>query len=299
MYNLKLFGKHLKTIRENLNLTQEEVSNISYLSRKTIIRIEMGEHSASFDTLDLLSPIYKIDVPKLLLEYRLNDFESLQNIISEINIIIFDSQYGKLDKYLSEIELLNNNCKNLYYNYKFEQLYYFIMALTSLDKVDKVETIILLERSMQVFHNNFSAKNYKDSGNNSFEILILMDLAISFYKIGDLNLYEDIMRYCFEISSPNWKIYPKICVNLGNLYTLKKDYKTALYYFILGVQSAQKYNNILELDLLFYGMGFSKMKLKIDDYKIDFQSSINFCDMTGRNNTKRIIEDKIAFYDRG
>ncbi len=48
---IKLFGNHLRQLRNEKNLSQQELADISYLSKLTIQRIENSKNRVTLDTL--------------------------------------------------------------------------------------------------------------------------------------------------------------------------------------------------------------------------------------------------------
>ncbi|MBQ8459866.1 helix-turn-helix transcriptional regulator [bacterium] len=57
----KLFGKHLKSIRQSRGLTQQELAELINLQPNTIGQIEIGYKAVSFSTLEKLAEKLNID----------------------------------------------------------------------------------------------------------------------------------------------------------------------------------------------------------------------------------------------
>ena len=70
MYNLDLFGKEVRKIRRQRGYTQKYVCSASNISIDTIRKIENGKVTPNQITLELLSPVLKVDLNELLLKYR-------------------------------------------------------------------------------------------------------------------------------------------------------------------------------------------------------------------------------------
>ena len=73
--NVENVGKHLKVLREKLNLTQEEVGSMLKIGRDAIIRIESGKRKVSAEELAAFSKLYNIDLDKIL-----NPNEKVENM---------------------------------------------------------------------------------------------------------------------------------------------------------------------------------------------------------------------------
>ena len=87
-YDLKHFGSEIRSIRNSLDLTQNDVSKLSGVHVDTLRKIEKGKVVPQQETLDLLSSVLKTDLNKLLLNYRFHDyyaFEELKNRIESKN----------------------------------------------------------------------------------------------------------------------------------------------------------------------------------------------------------------------
>ncbi|MBC7523224.1 MAG: helix-turn-helix transcriptional regulator [Flavobacterium sp.] len=67
--NLVKFGQHIKKIRENLNLSQDQVAANSNLTKSNISMIESGKRNLAFTTLiELSKGLGK--TPKELLDFK-------------------------------------------------------------------------------------------------------------------------------------------------------------------------------------------------------------------------------------
>ena len=61
-YDMKSFGVALRTIRESLNLTRSQVSEHLDMYTDTLRKIELGSVIPRYDSLEMLSQLYKIDI---------------------------------------------------------------------------------------------------------------------------------------------------------------------------------------------------------------------------------------------
>ena len=60
------FGVHLRKLREKRNMSQQELADMSDISKKTIQRIENGKLNPSLDTLLCLATGLKLNLPLLV-----------------------------------------------------------------------------------------------------------------------------------------------------------------------------------------------------------------------------------------
>ena len=62
---LKKFGKNLRRIRQEGNLSQETLSDIAEVPRSQIARIERGEVNPTINTLKRIADVLKVDISLL------------------------------------------------------------------------------------------------------------------------------------------------------------------------------------------------------------------------------------------
>jgi transcriptional regulator with XRE-family HTH domain len=69
-YNKKGFGNEIQQLRRSMNLSREELSDLTYIGIDTLKNIESGKVLPNLETLDIISVVLKRDLSQLLLEYR-------------------------------------------------------------------------------------------------------------------------------------------------------------------------------------------------------------------------------------
>lgn len=74
----------VREIRKNLSFSQSCVAELTGVSVDTLGRIELGHVLPRHDTLDLLSIPFRIDLNQVLLEHRLDNYDSLEKIRKQI-----------------------------------------------------------------------------------------------------------------------------------------------------------------------------------------------------------------------
>ena len=63
---IKAFGVHLRRLREEAEMSQQELADTADIAKITIQRIENAKYSATLDMLITLSKALKIPLPKLI-----------------------------------------------------------------------------------------------------------------------------------------------------------------------------------------------------------------------------------------
>lgn len=89
----KLFGKRIKELRKQRNLTQEELSEKLGVFQKQIGNIETGTTFTTMANIVKLAQIFNVDVKDL---FEFNHQKSRSDIINEINEIVSNSPDDKL-----------------------------------------------------------------------------------------------------------------------------------------------------------------------------------------------------------
>ena len=114
MFNLKkILGKNLKTLRQNSQLTQEELGALIKIEHKMISKIETGSSFASAQTIEDLCKVFKI-LPENL--FKANFEINKQDIKTKKALL--DSLFENLE-YLDKetIEFLTNVIYSILNNY--------------------------------------------------------------------------------------------------------------------------------------------------------------------------------------
>ena len=71
MRGRQTLGKRIREFRESAGLTQEELARAAKIGRVTLIRLEKGEQTPRFKTLNAIAKALKIRVRELLIHPEL------------------------------------------------------------------------------------------------------------------------------------------------------------------------------------------------------------------------------------
>lgn len=298
-YNLEKFGKKVSTIRKSLSLTREQLYDLSYVSVETIRKIETGKYHPSYEILDSLSHVLKVDLNKLILDYRLDNFEEFNIIRNNMESKFDKDEYYTLEKEYDDFANLLESTKNQYYQKLITQLMLLIKSVI-LNKSEKKpkESLDKLVEAMQLSTHNFSLSNYQEFVYNDIEIRILMNIALLLRKLKSYVDAANIMEFCMGIVNTNNEIYPKLCHNLSGIYSLLDDYKNSLKYSNLGIEYCNENRNFNGLNLLYFSKGVAEYSLGYEGYIESLNKSISFCDIMGQDELKKVIINKCKkFYN--
>lgn len=224
MYNLELFGKKVKEIRQSLNFTQKEIAEEVYVSDKTIRRIENGKVLPQLDTLELLFPVLKNDLIALLIKYRFDDYLVFHEIKNQIESKLNSGDLHNLHNEFEGLSFLLSSTKNKYYQELIKQFILFTKAIIQY-KNNHSEALNSLTDAIKITSPNFKLDNYKSFTYSSMEIRLLMNMAFVFNKFKNKEKYLELMIFCIDQADISEEIYPKLCHNLAGVYSRKKIIK--------------------------------------------------------------------------
>ncbi|NLY47063.1 MAG: helix-turn-helix transcriptional regulator [Tissierella sp.] len=299
-YNLNLFGKRLREIRNTLKLKQIYITEVTGIGDKTIRRIESGKVLPKLDTLEILSSVYKEDLVSLLIEYRLDDYSVFLEIKNKIELKLDNEIQHTLNIELKELNILLASVKNSYYKNLIHQLILFTEAiiLYKNKSYNNNEVLDKFVKALKITTPLFDLDDFNLFVYSSMEIRVLMNIAFVFNRLKDKEKYLEIMEFCVKSVDTDEEIYPKLCHNLAGAYTRNKEFEKALDYSIMGIKSCQENRNFNGLSLLYYGKGNSEYRLNKEEYMESFKTSIYLCKAFGQPSLEKAIIDKCKkFFD--
>lgn len=292
-YNLDDFGKNMLDIRISRSLTREKLSKLSLVSVETIRKIEIGKTKPSHMVLEDLSHILMIDLNKLLLDYRLGDLETFNNIKNSMESKFDRDEFCTLEKEHTEFKHLLQTTDNKYYKNLIKQLILLIESVIfSKKEKNSKKALDKLVQAMKISTPSFSLSNYKDYIYNSTEVRILMNISMLLKVIKSKEESLEMRKFCVDIADPTYTVYPKLLYNLAGGYHLIEDYKNALKYYNIGISSCNEKRNLNGLNLFYYGKGLAEYKLGCNEYTKSLDKAISLCDILDQDNLKKIIIDK-------
>lgn len=298
-YHLDSFGKKVSYIRKSFSLSREQLSASSNVSVETIRKIENGKYHPSYEILDSLSNILKIDLNKFILNYRLDEFETFNDIKNSMEAKFDRDEFYTLENEYNDFSNLLASTRNQYYQKLINQLMLLIQSVI-LNKKEKKseESLYKLIEAIHISTPKFSLSNYNTFVYNNIEIRILMNIALLLKKLASKEESLEMIEFCMKIVEPKDSIYPKLCHNLSGAYRLVKDYENALKYCNLGIRYCSERRDLNGLNLLYYGKGIAEYNLGYDGYIDTLNKAISFCDVLGQDELKEIIIHKCKkFYN--
>ena len=281
--SLKLvqFGEHIKQIRRNSGLSQAEVAAQAGLSRDTIRRIERGEVVVRFDTLVLLSEIYKRDLlddlryfsdsTVLFTYYHRLDELIVTNDIETLSQLRQD--FGRfIQQYETDYPIIIQT-KN-----QFESFLEAISALISQQYEASVEILI---QAMKFTNPSFDMDDLLSFKYTLFEQRLLIVLAQAISRIGDYKKSNKILHVLYNrmiklssVSLNEKQLLVKILVNLADNYHRMENDKQVMKVAQTGIDYCNEHFLMYGLNIFLYRLGIAKFHLKLPDYQVELLHSI-------------------------
>ena len=278
-YNLFLFGKRLKDIREKLGLTQKQVVDMALIDERTLRRMERGKVIPKLETLEALSVIYKTDLVSAIIESRITDYSMLLQTQRNIDLKLINEEMSNFDNELKLIDKLLENIENEYYKILITQFKLFLYGIRYYKNKEYQNAIDMYINAIKQTLNDFSLDNYKEYSFSLMEIRILMNIALVEDKCEQDEKYEEILKFCINQCDENNEIYPRICHNLAGVYRKKEEYSRALFYDNKGIEICKKNMFADTLAVLYYGKAFVEYRLEKTEYKKSLDLSLQLCNI--------------------
>ena len=276
-YNLFLFGKRLKDIREKLGLTQKQVVDMALIDERTLRRMELGKVIPKLETLEALSVIYKTDLVSAIIESRITDYSMLLQTQRNIDLKLINEEMSNFENEFKLIDKLLENIENEYYKILITQFKLFLYGIRYYKNKEYQSALNMYINAIKQTLNDFSLDNYKEYSFSLMEIRILMNIALVEDKCEQDEKYEGILKFCVNQCDENNEIYPRICHNLAGVYRKKEEYSRALLYDNKGIEICKKNMFADTLAVLYYGKAFAEYRLEKTEYKKSLDLSLQLC----------------------
>jgi len=275
-YDTKKFSLKISEIRKGLGYSREYVSNYTGINTDTIRKIEKGVVIPRFDTLELLSSLYKINLLHLLDQYKSNsfltyiydsiDYCTARNDKKEIQILINSLPQNEHNK--SNFSLVNPK--------EYEQLLLFLDALSTLygnDEIDYNQVESLLIESIKMTIPTFSLSNWFTFIYSHLEIRILYSLSTVLLNTKNYPLCIDILHFIlknYDYDDKNNMIKKilkiKVYTMLSYSYHLIDRNEESLSFSEMGIEFCIKNNIMDNLPLLLSRKGIALFRMEKPNY---------------------------------
>lgn len=278
---LSQFGQHIKQIRQSAGLSQAIVADQAGLSRDTIRRIEKGEVVVRFDTLVLLSEIYKRD---LLEDLRFfSDSTVLFTYYHRLDELIVSNDIETLSQLRQDFDQFTQQFETDYpiiINIK-KQFDRFLDAISALISQQYETSIDILVEAIRYTNPLFDLDDLTSFQYTLFEQRLLIVLAQAVSRIGAYQQSNKILHVLYKrlskvsgVSLNEKQLLIKILINLADNYHRLENDKQVVKVAQNGINYCNEHFLIYGLHFFLYRLGIAKFHLKKPDYLLPIKQAI-------------------------
>lgn len=299
-YNLVEFGEKLKDLRKNLGLSQLEIQRKAGVSADTLRRIEKGEVIPRYETMEILSSIYREDlltllknarIDKLLYEYH-DKLDELITFYDEEKMMALEEEIRKNfssdfhesvinpDEVLQFLELIQGT--SLYHS-RFRE--------------DHEEAKKVLLKSLRRTWPDFTLRKYKNYKYSYIELRILLLLSILMAEKDAISLSTDILFFIRNRLENNAtstyhhhliiKIYTNLCYN----YHLEDNHEKVIEIADQGITYCLSLETTHGLNSLYYRKAIAEYQLGIPTYEASLQKAFFILNLTNNHSLLEVYQE--------
>lgn len=217
------FANYLKNIRKSRKLTQEELSELSYINIKTISEMENAKANIDLDKLEALSIALNVDLVEEYFNILFEDSNSIDQIVNSLNSR--DRYPGSSQSIeIQALEDIKNSTTRKIIEKKVDKLILYFRS------IEVKDDLILKRKLLQDALNTnckFDLENLENNIYSNIDYRILMNYA---YTISDhtkrLGIYKFIENSNLEDNDLNSILFH----NISNTYYILENSEIALDY---------------------------------------------------------------------
>lgn len=307
-YNLESFGLELKRLRLLNGLTQIDVQTHSGVNPDTLRRIENGYTIPKYETLEILSDLYKVDLLDILRSYRSN--EKLYNYYARIDSLICNYNIKILKDLSADFEeFIEDGKGNLITPSTYGQFKLMIEGIEQYFSVVENERLNSLDtfvKALKLSIHEFQLLKYEDFNYSILEkrMLILIALGLAEHENYELsNNYLNMVlnnmdlksKVEYNVSLLIIKVYFQLSYNS---HSLSNDL-LALKYANLGIDYSVKNNLMFGLYVLYYRKAVAEYLLSEGNHMDSFNKSIILLEIQNKSELvtlyKNVTNEKYGF----
>lgn len=217
------FANYLKNIRKSRKLTQEKLSELSYINVKTISEMETGKANIDLDKLEILSSVLNVDLVEEYFNILFEDSNNIDQIVNSLNNK--DRFHGSSQsKEIHALEDIKNRTDRKIIKNKAQKLIFFFKSI-------EVKDDLILKRKLLLDALNTGCNfDFKDLENNNYSKVDYRTLMN--YAYTDKNPKQRLRIYKFieECNIDDNDLNSILFHNIANTYYIIEESKIALDY---------------------------------------------------------------------
>ena len=263
-----IFGKIFRYHRLKNRLTQEKLSELSYINVKTISDIENGKYNIDIDKLEIFSNLLNIDLVEEYLNIFLEDSKIIDSIIDNLNSKDNVAGFSYADEIETLLQIENKTFRKLI-RIKAKKLRLFFENMQIKDDKEKRKAIIVeaLNTGKTFDFSNLDSNTYDsldyrllmnytqimDSYNNKLKLLLFLEnlnfndtnlnsilfhnIAVSYYNLDQSKIALEYINKAIDLNSKKRSSPIMLYMKSIILYDLSLEYKEVAQ---LAIEEAKK-----------------------------------------------------------
>lgn len=301
-YNTLKFGNELRHLRQNMELTQKDIFELTGINENTQRKIENGKVLPKQETLDLLSMALKRDISQLFLSCRMDMSGHYETLLNQIEDAFENSDMEKLADCKAEaVKLLASNM-NPYYKQLMKQLLFLMegcIASFSEEAYEAASEKFLAAITMTI--PNFLLQNFENYFYSKIELQILMNLGLNQNELHHFDSALRILKHCTAIIESDEEfstgyLTAKVYYNTSYLHHLSNLNEEALFYAKAGIAYNINNRSHYAMGALHIRKGFAEYNLGLESYKKSFRTGLMLFELSGQHKlyamTLNILTEK-------
>lgn len=258
IHDFRKFGQHLKKLRQAQNKTLEDVAYESGISISTIRAIENNQRDPSFESIEVLSYCYGVDLFDVLAKYKNSIFDQFKNITTKIDNLLDKYQYREI-KY--EIDRL----KELIESYPRINNPNFSSTIKMYQGIYHLQHTQDYSMSMDFFAKVLDGRCNPSSIKNLTRLNLVHERAIlnlaSLYSMcGERNKANELLLFLINSNSSR-DVRIKAFINMAHNYFRLDEYHEVINLCDHGIKKSKEYRKLDKLAILFWLHGASNIEL--------------------------------------
>lgn len=287
-----IFGEIFRYHRLKNRLTQEKLSELSYINIKTISDIENGKYNIDIDKLEIFSNLLKVDLVEKYLNIFLEDSKIIDSIIDNLNSKDNVAGFSYADEIETLFQIENNTFRKLI-RIKAKKLRLFFENMQIKDDKEKRKAIIIEALNtgktfdfLNLDSNTYDSLDYRlimnytqimDSYDDKLKLLLFLEnlklndtnfnsilfhnIAVSYYNLDQSKIALDYINKAIDLNSKKRSSPIMLYMKSIILYDLSLEYKEVAQ---LAIEEAKKTDENL------YSLIMKKYKRK-SQYQKNFE----------------------------
>ena len=307
LYDLEGFGKELKEIRLSCKMSQNDVSKLVGINTDSIRRLEKGLQHPTFDSVELLSYAYKVDVLEIMMKYRKNssyifrsEDEEIANALHSENHEKFKEmklvlkEKSKNPKYSKVLDLAMNKIEQQ------KQFYDTLMEIEADKNKDLHKNIERMTNIIRISLPDFSVANIAELSLDLVEIRMISVLAAYYRRIRSLDtclfILETLLSKVIDGHLNNHDkniMIAKLYYNISYTYHIGDDAESARQNANIGIEYLLKNNKGSILPQLYFRKTIGELLVGDDLYTDSIEYLKVISKLYGNENIMKAVKSAL------